>query len=176
MFRQRHWQYFSIFENWWILKIFSSGPPYININRPQCIAVRLKSKMALPLITTQFNACLAPVRVIIPWNATVVAVSDHSLIYGCRKIAFSRNPSKLVESRCLKSYKSSAFKADVNECLFMSDWATNNPNASWNQFNNVFNYVVDVHAPIKTRRVRRTYAPWLIKNIKTEMNYRQWRI
>ena len=40
-----------------------------------------------------------------------LGVSDHSLIYGCRKIAFSRNPPKLVESRCLKNYKSSAFKA-----------------------------------------------------------------
>ena len=103
-----------------------------------------------------------------------LGVSDHSLIYGCRKIAFSRNPSKLVESRCLKNYKSSAFKADLNECLFMSDWATNDPNALWNQFRNAFNYVADVHAPIKTRRVRSTYTPWLNKNIKTEMNYRDY--
>ena len=56
----------------------------------------------------------------------------------------------------------------------MSDWATNDPNALWNQFRNAFNYVADVHAPIKTRRVRSTYTPWLNKNIKTEMNYRDY--
>ena len=56
----------------------------------------------------------------------------------------------------------------------MSDWATNDPNALWNQFRNAFNYVADVHAPIKTRRVRSTYTPWLSKSIKTEMNYRDY--
>ena len=35
------------------------------------------------------------------------------------QIAFIRNPSKFVEST--RNYKSSAFKADLNECLFMSD-------------------------------------------------------
>ena len=45
----------------------------------------------------------------------------------------------------------------------MSDWATNDPNALWNQFKNAFKYVADVHAPIKTRRVR-----------STEMNYRDY--
>ena len=34
--------------------------------------------------------------------------------------------------------------------------------------------MADVHAPIKTRQVRSTYAPWLNKNIKTEMNYRDY--
>ena len=109
-------------------------------------------------------------------NAGVLhlGVSDYSLICGCRKIAFSRNPSKLVEHRCLKNYKSSAFKTDLNECLIMSDWTTNDPNALWNQFRDAFNYVADVHSPIKTRRSRSIYTPWLNKNINTEMNYRDY--
>ena len=49
--------------------------------------------------------------------------------------------------------------------VYESDWATNDPNALWNQFRNAFNYVADVHAPIKTRRVCSTYTPWLNKNI-----------
>ena len=61
-----------------------------------------------------------------------LGVSDHSLIYGCRKIAFSKNPPKLVDSRCLKNYKSSAFKADLSEYLLMDDWDSNDPNALWN--------------------------------------------
>ena len=77
-----------------------------------------------------------------------LGVSDHSLIYGCRKISFTREPAKMVHTRCLKKYKSAAFKNDLNECLLMCDWTTNNPNALWDQFrNHAFNEVADMHAP-----------------------------
>ena len=58
-----------------------------------------------------------------------LGVSDHSLIYGCGKIAF-----------IVGIHKSSAF----NECLFMSDWATNDPNALWNQFRNVLSTIYNM--------------------------------
>ena len=103
-----------------------------------------------------------------------LGVSDHSLIYGCRKIGFSKNSPKLVDSRCLKNYKSSAFKADLSGYLLMNDWASKDPNALWNQFRDAFNYVADVHAPMKTRRVRSVYTPWLNRDIKNEMNYRDY--
>ena len=54
-----------------------------------------------------------------------LGLSDHSLIYGCRKMTFSKNPPN---SRCLKNYKSSVLKADLSEYLLINDWASNDPN------------------------------------------------
>jgi hypothetical protein len=42
------------------------------------------------------------------------------------------------------------------------------------QFKNIFNSVSDVHAPIRTRKVRSTYAPWLTTDIRHEMNQRDY--
>ena len=95
-----------------------------------------------------------------------LGVSDHSLIYGCRKIVLRRNPPKMVESRSFKYYKSPAFKADLNVHLSMCDCATDDPNVLWNQFRDVFRHVADFHAPLRSRLVRSTYAPWLNKEIK----------
>ena len=38
----------------------------------------------------------------------------------------------------------------------------------------MFNSVSDVHAPIKTRKVRSTYAPWLTTDMRHEMNQQDY--
>ena len=103
-----------------------------------------------------------------------LGISDHSLIYGCRKIAFSKNAPKIVESRKFKHYKSSAFKIDLDKYLSMCDWRSNDPNALWNEFKDIFNHVADIHAPIRLRRVRSNYAPWITERVKNAMNHRDY--
>ena len=109
-------------------------------------------------------------------NSGVVhlGISDHSLIYGCRKISFCKNPPKLVESRNFKYYKSSEFKNDLTEILSNWDWRTDDPNVLWNQFRDRFNQVAEMHAPIRIRRVRSKYAPWLNHEIKNAINNRDY--
>ena len=46
-----------------------------------------------------------------------LGISDHSLIYGCRKIAMSKNLPKIVETRNFKHYKISEFKRDLSTAL-----------------------------------------------------------
>ena len=90
-----------------------------------------------------------------------VAISDHSLIYVCRKISFSRNDSKFVESKNFKNYIQRDFNYDLYHDLLMLNWEINDPNMLWNHFQTTFNYVADIHAPIQSRRVRKMKAPWL---------------
>ena len=101
----------------------------------------------------------------------------HSLIYGCRKIAFSKNAPKIVGSRMFKHYKSSAFKIDLDKWLSIQcvtgDLMTP-ANALWNQFRDIFNHLADIHAPIRLRRVRSNYAPWITERVKNAMNHRDY--
>ena len=108
-------------------------------------------------------------------NSGVVqlGISDHNLIFGCRKLSLGKNQPKIVETRNYKYYKSSEFKHDLLVALSNCDWAyTDNPNALWEQFRDRFNEVAEIHAPIRQRRVRSKYAPWLNNEIKNLMNFR----
>ena len=53
-------------------------------------------------------------------------------------------------------------------------WNQNDPDQLWDQFRNIFNHVSDIYAPVKTRKVRSTYSPWLRTNIRCEMNKRDY--
>jgi hypothetical protein len=53
-------------------------------------------------------------------------------------------------------------------------WNHKDPGQSWDQFKNISNYVSDIYAPVKTRKVRSIYAPWLTTEIRCEMNKRDY--
>ena len=46
-----------------------------------------------------------------------IGISDHSLIYGCRKIALKKSSPKIVETRNFKNYTPFAFNSDLYESL-----------------------------------------------------------
>ena len=77
-----------------------------------------------------------------------IGISDHSLIYGCRKISFGRNPPKIIETRNLKDYSPLDFNADLSKSLSQYDWQLTDPNMLWDQFNKAFNQTAEIHAPI----------------------------
>ncbi len=58
--------------------------------------------------------------------------------------------------------------------LSNSAWNHKDPDQSWDQFRNIFDFVSGIHAPIKTRKVRSTYTPWLTTEIRCEMNKRDY--
>ena len=41
------------------------------------------------------------------------------------------------------------------------NWEINDPNVLREKFQIAFNYVADIHAPLKSRKVRNRKAPWL---------------
>ena len=102
-----------------------------------------------------------------------LGISDHSLVYMCLKISLPREKPKIVESRYLKNYNINDFNNHISH-LSNAAWNHEDPDQSWDQFKNIFNYVSDIYAPVKTRKVRSTYAPWLTTEIRCEMNKRDY--
>ena len=100
----------------------------------------------------------------------------HSLIYACRKLSFSysKNQSKVIRSRDFKNYVQRNFNLDLDIALSNIDWDFDDPNRLWENFKTTFNYVADVHAPTKSRRVRSQKAPWLTDEIKKNINRRDF--
>ena len=101
-----------------------------------------------------------------------MGVSDHSLICGCRKISFCKTSPKIVETRNFKHYKTLEFKRDLSIALSNCDWSTDDPNTLWKQFKDRFNEVSNLHAPIRLKKVKSKYTPWMNGEIIKLMNYR----
>ena len=99
-----------------------------------------------------------------------LGISDHSLVYVSLKVSVPRDKPKIVERRNLKNYNINHFNSHISHLLRNSSWNHKDPTHLWIQFKNIFNY--DLHAPVKTRKVRSTYAPWLTTEIRCEMNKR----
>ena len=94
-----------------------------------------------------------------------IGISDHSLIYVCRKISIPRNEPKVIRSRQYKHYDKNSFLAELRDIMqyMIND---NNPDVLWEDFKTKFLLVADVHAPQITRKVKSEYTPWMTNNIK----------
>ena len=93
-----------------------------------------------------------------------LGISDHSLVYKCRKISILKEPPKIVFSRQFKNYSSYQFKEELRLSFYTSRYLTSNdPNVLWNEFKSNFLAVAEKHAPIRQRRVKREHKPWLTK-------------
>ena len=95
-----------------------------------------------------------------------ICITDHR----CLKISIPRDKPKIVESRNLKNY---------NNCFnhhlyYLLSNSMLDLNKLWDQLKNIFNSVSNIYAPLKTRKVRSTYASWLMTYIRCEMNKRDY--
>ena len=104
-----------------------------------------------------------------------LGISDHSLVYICRKISILKEPPKIVFSRQFENYSSYQFKEELRLSFYTSRYSTSNdPNVLWNEFKSNFLAVAEKHAPIRQRRVKREHKPWLTKEIKRLMYHRDY--
>ena len=102
-----------------------------------------------------------------------LGISDHSLMYVCRKISISRNEPKIIRSRQFKHYDKNSFLTELWAILqYMTN--DNNPDVLWEDFKTKFLLVVDVHAPQVTRKVKSEYTPWMTNNIKKQIHHRDF--
>ena len=101
---------------------------------------------------------------------------DHFLVYGVRKVNAwrlrkERAKPKIVESRNMKQYDKALFLHDLQQI----DWKTildplsSDPSGMANTFQGIFESILNVNAPIKRRRVRSEFAPWLTPSIRKSM-------
>ena len=102
-----------------------------------------------------------------------LGISDHSLVYICRKISIPKEPPKIVFSLQFKNYSSYQFKEELS--FYTSRYSTSNdPDVLWNEFKSNFLALAEKHAPIRQRRVKREHKPWLTKEIKRLMYHRDY--
>ena len=102
-----------------------------------------------------------------------VGLSDHSLVYAVRKInSFPKcNRTREIEVRNFKNFKGELFPEDLQA----QPWAQlsfyeADVNAMWSCWKTMFLEVLDSHAPIRSKRVRKRLSlPWLSKDIRDKM-------
>ena len=103
-----------------------------------------------------------------------VGISDHSLIYAFRKVStgLHNKGHSTVNYRKFKNFNLENFRSDI----FSQNWdvirAYNNPNDMWREWKTIFNNVVEMHAPTRTRRVRFSKSPWITPALKRHMHER----
>ena len=100
-----------------------------------------------------------------------IGMVGHYMVYGIRKISAWRlkrkNKKKVVEARSLTKYDKIPFINDLRQI----DWSAilsplaENPNLMASTFQEIFESILDIHAPLKKRRVRSENVPWLNQSI-----------
>ena len=96
---------------------------------------------------------------------------DHYLIFAIRKINEKRlidKQVKLVETRSLRNYDEQLFldklsAIDWNEILSPTN---GDPDLMASVFNSVISSLLEVHAPLKRRKITSHHAPWITAELK----------
>ena len=102
-----------------------------------------------------------------------LGISDHSLVYLCRKVSLPKEAPKFVFSRQFKHYNANRFREDLNEVINLHT-TSNDPNLLWSNWKTMFLNIAEKHAPIRQRRVKCEYKPWLTNEIKKLSYHRDY--
>ena len=102
-----------------------------------------------------------------------VGISDHSLIYAFRKVSIppAFKGIKLVNYRQFKHFESVNFRADILSQPWDFLKGLFDPNEMWIKWKALFLKVCDVHAPLKSKRLRPSKSSWITTGLKKRMNY-----
>ena len=96
---------------------------------------------------------------------------DHYLVYGIRKVGSQRIKNKkpnIIESRNRNKYDKVAFQCDLQQI----EWETilspfaNDPNSMAATFQEIFESILSIHAPLEKKRRCPDPAPWLTPGIR----------
>ena len=102
-----------------------------------------------------------------------VGISDHSLVYICRKIGILKKSPKLVETRQFKHFNALRFQNDLSKA-FSAFSNFNDVNKAWETWKEIFLDIANQHAPLRLRRVKSEYSPWMNNEIKKLSHHRDY--
>ena len=102
---------------------------------------------------------------------------DYYLVYAIRKIndwRLKKKERKFVESHSMKKYNKTLFRMDMQQIDLESILGPSegDPAGMAATFQDVFESVLNPHAPLCKKRVRSEYAPWLSSSLKNLMKER----
>ena len=102
---------------------------------------------------------------------------DHYLVYGIRKVNAWRVKNKkprILEIRSLSKYDRGLFRYDLQQIdreTILSSYPDNPDNIA-TTFQEIFESVLDIHAPLKKRKLGNTPSPWITPEIRKLMKER----
>ena len=140
----------------------------------------LKQLITEPTRITPLSSTLIDVILTnLPDNTTCsgvshIGISDHSLIYVYRKIS---SPSVIkgtstITYRQFKNFNRNTFRSDILAQPWDDLKGVHNPNEMWLKWKTLFLEVSDVHAPLRSKRVRGFKNPWITTELKKMMHLR----
>ena len=102
---------------------------------------------------------------------------DHYLIFAVRKINAKRlleKQVKIVETRSLRNYDKQLFLDELSAIDWNKTLAPTNgdPDLMASVFNSVISSLLEMHAPLKCRKITSNHAPWITVEIKNLMKER----
>ena len=105
-------------------------------------------------------------------NVLKLGMVDHYLIFAVRKINAKRildKQVKLVETRSLRNYDKQLFLDELSAVDWDETLAPTNddPDLMASIFNSVISSLLEVHAPLKRRKITSHHAPWITAEIKS---------
>lgn len=103
-----------------------------------------------------------------------IAISDHYLVYGVRKFQTIKSNPKYIESRNMKNYDPCLFIHDLKNVPWDLLYISDDPDDMVYTWENLFVEVLDIHAPLRKRRVRNKPSPWLSPSIRKLMYNRDY--
>ena len=117
------------------------------------------------------------VRHILKSEVIQIGMVDHYLIIGTRKINAWRilqKCQKTVETQMLKNYNKDEFLSALHSIDFITLFSelSFDPNQMTASFHETFESLLNLHAPLRKRKVRSEYAPWINPSIKELMRKR----
>ena len=97
-------------------------------------------------------------------GVTAMTISDHYLIYGIRKFKTFKQAPKFIEYRDFKHFNEQNFLWNLAS-LSTLNLIHSDPNKSWISWKNKFLETVNMHAPLKRRKVSNKQIPWLTNDL-----------
>ena len=111
------------------------------------------------IATTQFNN-------IVESGVCKINISDHYLVYCVRKFKgrLGKIP-KTFESRQLKNFNKEMFIQDLSRVYWDDLVDYDDPNAIVDMWTKMFTSIIDKHAPLRKRKGKNTYCPWVTPDL-----------
>lgn len=107
-------------------------------------------------------------------GVTHIGISDHSLVFMCRKTRYDRRNSRIIETRNYKNFNDKIFLQDVSQMPWMEINTLNDPNEMWEQWREMFMICVDTHAPIRHKRIGKRKPSWFSNDLVKKIRNRDY--
>ena len=98
-------------------------------------------------------------------NIVSAGISRITIIYGIKKFPSLKGEQRFIAFRDFKNFNLENYLLDISEMNLANFEPCTDPNQMWYMWKSKFTEFIDVHAPLKTRKVGKKVQPWITKEI-----------